>query len=853
MNDSIRGIIRESLLSGLFFAACMAAVYTPLLIALDGGMLPGMYDLYRYFTPHAYLMDVALDQGSPPWWNPLSFCGTPLAANPQAAVFYAPNVLRSVLTPQVTPLNAYFGLLVATAIHSLAAGLGMYFLARRHRLGMPASLVAGLLFIFSLAFVRRALAYHFITAVAWFPFVLLFLDVALTAHHSRRRAVFAVGAGLCLGMSVLSGFFQIEAYMGLLMVGYWLALRLLRFEALPENDAPRPGHWLIRDLAVLAIIGCVTLAVSAVQLVPAWEFMRYTARATDSNMQEAMMQYELSVRDFLNSMAGTPALMPFLNGVRFAGVAVYLFVALSFLGSRKHAAAGFGLLALALTDCTLGPPFPLASLIDVIVPFKMAYTDRALIVVCIPLALLGAIGFETAVHAATGRIRYLRLAVILVLCSLLAYFHASRSVDDPILGTALLCLMGVAAVLIAATWVNRPRLWAGVLVGLLVIEIVSWNFHYIPRYLDREYPFTKKDVAADQQPFAPGNARRFEPLPNRHLLHLQAVMNGYDPLYLVSVRSFVCRPDQEGVYDRVLAPSYSVPTGNRRLDLLVKRRFWLTRDVETIPMPPKVDVFSPTTTAFLPAGEQAYWTGDLTRQDAVTERADDFRVDDLPVEETTRVTSGLGTVVPTWRIHVPSAKDREPLHRVLEIEYQSTASGLLEVYLNDTQFSERVLLSVAAVSANDGGTSRFSVSLPEYAFDEVNLVLNLSDADAAFAIDAARLNTDLRDEGPLITIASDRFDGVALDTGPLPGRRMLVFTDAYYPGWHACVDGVEAHLFRVDEVFKGVEVPAGEHRVEFRFRPSSVYAGMALSGGALIAICVYLIWPIIMRRGSRPG
>ena len=200
VRSPVRGILGESLLSAGVLTLCMGVVYAPLLIQIIGGGLPGMYDLYRFFAPHAYLLDAALDQGSPPWWNALSFCGTPFAANPQAAVFYAPNVLRSLATPATTPLNAYYGLIALLALHTVAAGVGTYFLARRHRLGVAASLVAGLLFVFSLAFVRRVLEFHFITAVAWFPFVLIFLHVALSASHIRRRLLFAVGAGLCLGM-----------------------------------------------------------------------------------------------------------------------------------------------------------------------------------------------------------------------------------------------------------------------------------------------------------------------------------------------------------------------------------------------------------------------------------------------------------------------------------------------------------------------------------------------------------------------------------------------------------------------------------------------------------------------------
>jgi hypothetical protein len=69
--------------------------------------------------------------------------------------------------------------------------------------------------------------------------------------------------------------------------------------------------------------------------------------------------------------------------------------------------------------------------------------------------------------------------------------------------------------------------------------------------------------------------------------------------------------------------------------------------------------------------------------------------------------------------------------------------------------------------------------------------------------------------------------------------RILVLGDNHYPGWLTYVDGSKVETLRVDYNLRGVPLPAGEHRVEFVYRPKSVLGGLAIS---IFVLVVLVLW-----------
>ena len=71
---------------------------------------------------------------------------------------------------------------------------------------------------------------------------------------------------------------------------------------------------------------------------------------------------------------------------------------------------------------------------------------------------------------------------------------------------------------------------------------------------------------------------------------------------------------------------------------------------------------------------------------------------------------------------------------------------------------------------------------------------------------------------------------------------IVVFSEIYYPGWTATVDGEEQELGRVDYVLRALQVKPGRHEVVLSFFPKSIKQTETVAYGAYAALAAILIW-----------
>jgi len=122
-------------------------------------------------------------------------------------------------------------------------------------------------------------------------------------------------------------------------------------------------------------------------------------------------------------------------------------------------------------------------------------------------------------------------------------------------------------------------------------------------------------------------------------------------------------------------------------------------------------------------------------------------------------------------------------------------------------------------------------------------------ADAPPLVEGLDYLSAAEDSGP-VAIASSSNGVIQVGLEDCAGG-LLVLADAYYPGWEALVDGVEAEVLPVNGAFRGVVVPEGAREVVFRYVPVSFRVGVAVTAASALVVGAGLINLLIYRSGRR--
>ncbi len=425
-------------------------------------------DVSRFYYPLKFFASSELQQGRLPLWNPHLFCGTPLLANLQTAIF-SPLSLICYLLPFPQSFNYY---LVA---HFVLAGWFMVLLLRSWPAGRLASLISGTAYVLGGFFVSSLHLVSTLSAIVWVPLAVFFF----------RRLISRPGFFNLLPAMVSCGF----VFLGGEPTVFLETFGLLFFYALFSSTAApeRPFRQLFLNLGWLVALGAGSLIVISIQLLPFLELVGQSVRGNGTPVQDALA-WSIPPAHLLT------LIFPFLYGNLiepnqyhssqlwlnsfYPGVAVLCLALLAFFYREKMEAAWLWIVALLSVEISLGIFTPLYPGLYRNLPFfnYLRYPVRFIFLTSLVLPILAGLGWD-GVMALKPRDRWkpvMALAAVLVLAVfLLIILNWFQGVSFSLAWRSLGIVCGVILALLLATKSKGAFLAGCLVLGLVFFDLLS--------------------------------------------------------------------------------------------------------------------------------------------------------------------------------------------------------------------------------------------------------------------------------------------------------------------------------------------------------------------------------------------
>jgi hypothetical protein len=759
------------------------------------------WDSKNHFYAMFRFLGDALQDGELPLWNPYYFGGHPAIADPQSLVFTPSMLLLALIAPHAS-MQTFDAVVLA---HLLVGGLCLLGLLRRWRWHPAGAVLAAILFMLGGAASSRLQHTGIIISYALFPAALWSLDAMLEKIDWRAAILFALSASaMALGRD------QIAFLQSLVLIGYVL------YSAGRAGDAI--GYLQSRTV-LLALSGTLILAALVVPVLLTMQFLADSNRpdfpfgVAAAGSLAPVNLITLFVPNFFGSLDRSydywgpdNTTMPVPD---YTDPAVdYLFIgALPFLLVVWH---GFGsgrllalrarfivILLLSASLYALGRYTPFFSLAFDWMPGVSLYRRPADATFVMNLALALAAGYLLHSYVGEGLPqpfrRRCRLALLLAgvttaaLLGLLAaglVFSSEQGRLWSSIGALALAAAtaGAGALVLIYLRLPRRRALAASLFVLASGAEILWRNAASPlnaEPVERYSVYTgmkpaeaigveilRKEIAAGTR-----DARR----PRVEMLGLKGSWQnasivlklentlGYNPLRIEDYERAVGTGQNSEVWAHRRYPRTFRGYNSNLAALLGLEYLVLDRPLTDLPR----DVPRPKAEAIYASGGMYIYK--------------------------------LGKVAP--RAYFASV--------LKPIDYDDV---LDEYFLPSFDPAREVLIDAASLADLRGGPY----------FEERGRALVVGPTLDKLRVQALPASAAPREgsDGSRVTIVEYTENMVALDIDA-PKAGIAVLHDLFYPGWEASVDGQARKVLRANILFRGVEVPAGRHKVAFAFRPLS--------------------------------
>jgi hypothetical protein len=757
-----------------------------------------LLDVIQQYYPWRLYAVRTLRGGEIPLWNPHAFCGTPFVANLQSAIFYPLNLIFF-----LTSVGRGFG--SSALLHLFLAGTFTYLLLRHWQLRRTAALLGAVTFMFNGYFVAwMEFPTISLWTGVWLPLILLLFDKSI----EKRSLRWAVAAGVIVGIQFLGGHLNTSFYVLFGLTAY-AAFRAVAGQwvngSMGQWKQSRVSHWLLvtGHWSLTMLVG---FALSAVQLLPTAELGQRSTRSVAHQYHEVVVN-GLPLHHLITFLApnffGNDKDIKWWAGFQEVGTPLNFIETTGYVGVLPLAFALFAICfcrhrrvyffaGLALFALLIAMGTPLYAVFFYLVPgFKqLAAPARILYLLAFCLAVLAAFGAEQLRHTP----------------------HATRHTQSLRFCFLFLFLVISLAALAAA-----------------VLEFPAFFFHKeLYPYEIVQVRWSVVFIGATVLVIGYQLAQR-SPL-SRSVGEGSGVRVGKAPWGIISVAITVADLFLFGIHFNPVCDA-------RILDMTPESVKYLRADRS----PHRLLSLAPPDDAkgFL------HWMPPNTPM--IYELSDIQGSDSLVVKQYLDALRAVQPDAPTHDFRNVNA----PFINLLNVKYVLTEASLdpaqwepvsnddVTVYRNRRVLPRAFLVSRTRVKQNRDDLLD-ALAQPDFQPErevllEEELPLEIED--------------EAQGEARIIRYRPNQAEMETRSAAPA----VLVFSDTWYAGWRAAVDGTPQRILRANGTLRAVALTTREHKIALAYHPVSFRLGAFWSLTGVACIVAVGVYGIIPRRATRGG
>lgn len=727
-----------------------------------------------------------------PFWNRYIYSGYPLLANPQAFIFYPVALVFDLIFPLTVAYN------LSIIFHYSLAGIFFYLFLKEYELDDLSSFTGGLIFMFSGVMISHRGHAQMLYTIIWFPLILYFLE----KFRKTRRFEFVFIASIFYCISYFAGSMQLFLYGSIITIFYILYHSLMY---------GRKNLFFLLSFLVF-IFG---ILLTAIQTIPTFELTKLSSRGVMdygyfTSFSFDIRQIPTLIFPFLfgQGTSGLPYFGPWTFGetIAYFGISTIPLVIMGIFIKDKKKYLWIFILIFSFLLVLGSNTFFYKLMYQIPLYNKFRVPARNWFEFGFAFSVLASLGFYKLREIGEKKIKIAKiisvalLTIILIIFLGFYYFVVLKSNSGLILKLGMdskqaelffksmqlknksiyvpLILLAITIIVILVSIFKKYKAISYIIIVFIFIDLMSVGL-YGEGFSSNKYLLNKNLANA-------GILSLFDE--HKQYFRVYPYVNWGDDYKIYPNINIHYGVDTISGYDPLFLQDYNYITGLGTVQLQEDVEALLkNNNILSVTNTKYIVYFSPKDIGYFLDKINKSTTNKGIGNNKIISKADNYVV--------------------VYDNEVVILENLNFLPRFYLVE------NIIKV--SNIEQSKKILWDESTAVGNENFNSSSDATVENVKFDKLHFDNNNSKIITnSYKNNSLALNYDSETDG------------------------FLIFSDTYYPGWHAYIDGKETEIYKTNGIFKGIYISKGKHDILFKFVPKNFYIGVFISFTCFFTIII---------------